>query len=784
MFEAFYGLREKPFNLTPDPKFLYLSEKHKEAFAHLLYGIKNRSGFVMLTGEIGTGKTTICRNLLSQLESDTELAFIFNPFLSPIELLRKINSEFGIDTRADNLLGLTEELNIHLLNAGARGKNCVLVIDEAQNLDVKVLEQIRLLSNLETESSKLIQIILIGQPELAEKLDLHELRQLNQRITARYHLKPLNEMETLQYVAYRIHVAGGRKTVNFSKGAIRQVYRLSGGTPRMVNAICDRALLIGYTREEHVITAAIVRQSAREIKGEKVVVHRPGDARRWTRWLPSPAMLLAAILLIVIVQVFANPMDRMARELGLFNRLLSGETPAAPESKSAPTSVSEVAAADKTPPAPAASATPAPVAATAAAPVAAVPVAAPTAEFTPATESIIARRVIERLASVSAAHIVPAKDATLKGMEDLAGLSPEASRDAGLGAVLTAWGVENAANFSGGDSPEGLVQFFAGRGLACESLRPGTVQLVSMNLPALVRVKVKDQPRWVAMLGADEDRVTLALDGDRRVSLGRTAFRDIYQNEAVIPWRDSTPNGLVVLPGQKGAPVLALKQQLRGLGLIGGGNTQDVYDNETVSAVTALQAETGLKMDGKVGKQVRMVLAAWSGANNSPSLRPRTAVVPAVALPAKLESKPVVPDAAPAAHAAPAPQAPAVVKETPAPAPAPAAVPEPAKTETPTSAPEVPDAAKSEPQAPAPATEEAKPAAPAPVEISEKKEQSAAATPNSEYRTAAGTPLEVRELPPPTAMEPLPPAETVRSGESTEPVAGSSPLVPHGGAPA
>ena len=754
MYEAFYGLREKPFNLTPDPKFLYLSEKHKEAFAHLLYGIKNRSGFVMLTGEIGTGKTTICRNLLSQLDSDTELAFIFNPFLSPIELLRKINSEFGIDTRADNLLGLTEELNIHLLNAGARGKNCVLVIDEAQNLDVKVLEQIRLLSNLETESSKLIQIILIGQPELGEKLALHELRQLNQRITARYHLKPLNAMETLQYVAYRIHVAGGRKSVNFSRGAVRQVYRLSGGTPRMINAICDRALLIGYTREEHIITAAIVRRAAREIKGERVVVRRPGDRRWWTRWLPSPAMMLAAILLIVIIQVFASPIDRMARELGLFNRLLSGGESAA-VSKPTPPAVSEAAAADRTVPAPVS--------------------AAPDGEMSSATESIIAKRVIDRLASVSAAHGGAPQESSAKSLEALAGMSAEASRDAALGSVLKAWNVENAANFSGGDSAEGLTQFFAGRGLACENLHPGTVQLMAVNLPALVRVKLKDQPRWVGLVRADEDKVTLMLDGDRQVSLGRTAFRDIYQNEALIPWRDSAPGAPTLVPGQKGAQVTALKKQLRDLGLIGPKNIQDAYDSETASAVAAIQAETGLKMDGKAGRQVRMVLAAWSGANSSPSLRPRSGSAPAEA----------VAPAATTAAAVPVVEAPARREERAAALDPPPAPPVAAVTAEPTAIPQTP-AASPETPAPPPAPEAAKPEPPAsaPAETPEKKEQSASAASAVEYRTEAGTPLQVRELPPPTAMEALPPAETVRTGESTEPLAGSSPLVPHGGAPA
>lgn len=190
MYEEFYGLTERPFNLTPDPRFVYLSEKHKEAFAHLLFGIKNRSGFIMVSGEIGTGKTTICRSLLNQLDTDTEVAFIFNPCLSPKELLRHINQDFGIKTQGQTVKELVDELNEFLLARNARGKNCVLVIDEAQNLETGVLEQIRLLSNLETETQKLLQIVLIGQPELAEHLQLPELRQLNQRITARYTSKP------------------------------------------------------------------------------------------------------------------------------------------------------------------------------------------------------------------------------------------------------------------------------------------------------------------------------------------------------------------------------------------------------------------------------------------------------------------------------------------------------------------------------------------------------------------------------------------------------------------
>ncbi|HEO69946.1 MAG TPA: AAA family ATPase, partial [Candidatus Hydrogenedentes bacterium] len=270
MYEHFFGLKERPFNLTPDPRFLYLSEKHKEAFAHLKYAIDNRTGFVMVTGEVGTGKTTICRSLLNQLDADTELAFVFNPMLSPKELLAAINADFGLPSRGDTIKELIDELNAYLLERNALGKNCVLVIDEAQNLKPEVLEQVRLLSNLETETQKLLQIVLIGQPELIENLHLPELRQLNQRITARYHLMPLNFRETREYIAYRLRVAGGRGKVRFTRAAIGRIQRFSGGTPRMINAVCDRALLVAYARGTQRMSPRIVRQAAKEIRGHRV----------------------------------------------------------------------------------------------------------------------------------------------------------------------------------------------------------------------------------------------------------------------------------------------------------------------------------------------------------------------------------------------------------------------------------------------------------------------------------------------------------------------------------
>ena len=251
MYLDYYVLREKPFNLTPDPRFVFLSKHHKEAFAHLLYGINNRSGFIVLTGEVGSGKTTVLRTLLSHLDQDRyRTALIFNPPLSPPALLQSINREFGIFADSSNSLGPLDALNQFLLQQNDEGHNVVLVIDEAQDLEAPVLEQIRLISNLETDRQKLIQIVLAGQPEFGQILHRKELRQLNQRINVRYHLQPMDFPDTIGYVNHRLEVAGKKGGVIFSRRALKRIYKYSGGLPRLINAACDRSLLAGYTRDK------------------------------------------------------------------------------------------------------------------------------------------------------------------------------------------------------------------------------------------------------------------------------------------------------------------------------------------------------------------------------------------------------------------------------------------------------------------------------------------------------------------------------------------------------
>lgn len=270
MYQAHFNLRERPFSITPDPRFLYFGQRHKEAIAHLLYGIEEGSGFVLLTGEIGAGKTTVSRYLLEQLPQNAEIALILNPKLSAYELIATLCDELGIEYPKENasLKTLFDALNRYLIDAHNRDKRVILIIDEAQHLSMEVLEQLRLLTNLETRKQKLLQIILLGQPELREHLSHPSLTQLSQRITARYHLGPLAMSETCSYVRHRLAVAGCPRVL-FDKKSLRTVYRLSGGVPRVINVLCDRALLGAYARSLTSVTKKVVKHAGKEVLPSK-----------------------------------------------------------------------------------------------------------------------------------------------------------------------------------------------------------------------------------------------------------------------------------------------------------------------------------------------------------------------------------------------------------------------------------------------------------------------------------------------------------------------------------
>ncbi|HJP34341.1 MAG TPA: AAA family ATPase, partial [Gammaproteobacteria bacterium] len=422
-------------------------------------------------GEIGTGKTTICRSLLRQVDPDTEVAFIFNPCLSPEELLRNINEDFGIESKAQTIKDLIDELNAYLLESSAENKNCVLVIDEAQNLTPNVLEQVRLLSNLETETNKLLQIILLGQPELAENLELPELRQLNQRITARYHLKELNYQETLQYVGFRLRIASARRSLQFTKAAVRAVYKHSGGTPRVINALCDRALLVGYTQEEQTITPRIVRQAIKEVVGERPKARRrhANEPALWLR--PKPALLAAAVVAIAVLALVNPSRGAWVDALkGLAGQIWSDSTA---DEASAGREADGLGADARVATGPSGN-----------------PDAGADAPTSGRGEVMAAARPPQLFQPAPPMEADPPRaiDVELP------------SRNMALTALLGAWKLGRLSAMPPTNSPEDLAEFAKASGLAYENIRLDMNELAAVNLPALVRVRSKMGSVWVALL--------------------------------------------------------------------------------------------------------------------------------------------------------------------------------------------------------------------------------------------------------------------------------------------
>ena len=337
MYDDYYRFKQKPFSIAPDPGFLYLSERHREALAHLMYGLRTDGGFVLITGEVGTGKTTLIRSLIDEVPDDLDVAFVLNPRLTVNELLETLCEELGIPERSGATTTnkhLIDRLNKHLLRTHALGRSTVVIIDEAQNLSPAVLEQIRLLTNLETNERKLVRIILLGQPELAEMLDRREMRQLVQRVTARYHLAALTRDDSRAYIAHRLSLAGGNPHL-FTRGAARETFRLSRGIPRLINIIADRALLGTYVEGKPKVTARIVRKAAREAFGQQA-------------WLRPRLWIGAATAMLLLVIGGAWALRDHAPQWRAISRATSDPIPAPIEAVSRPEAQSPTATANET----------------------------------------------------------------------------------------------------------------------------------------------------------------------------------------------------------------------------------------------------------------------------------------------------------------------------------------------------------------------------------------------------------------------------------------------------
>ena len=569
MYTSFFGLREKPFALSPDPRYLFLSGSHREALAHLLYGIEQGEGFIAITGEVGTGKTTLCRTLLERLGSGTEVAFLFNPSGSGVELLQAIAGEFGLDSAGGSRTELNDRLNRFLLEKKREGKSVLLIVDEAQNLSNETLEQVRLLSNLETSSSKLIQILLLGQPELDRKLDSAELRQLRQRISVRWGLGSLTARETHAYVRHRIRVAAGADRQIFSDGALREIYRRTAGVPRLVNVLCDRSLLVAYSASTPQVSARTVRRAAREFP----------DARRRLSSL-SLGWRTAALATVLLSIAFAGGFAAVSGLLGSPSEGAMAQVASAP-----PIAQPEVAPGRA--PGAASLNTPAQQADEATAPIVHAVAAAGDGETNVTWPDMVAGAFLGDI---------------------LASQHSGAARLHAMNAILGSYHLPTFATAPA--STFEVSQWLTRRGLTVLRVEGADVEMLrSLNHPALLELSTDEgEPRLVSLsrLRGDSALIYGALgSGELKAPIDEISTH--WDGRAWIVWQSFEPIPQILSLGEQGDAVEWLQSALAELGYYVG-DPSGRFDLSTFNGVRALQVTHRLNPDGAVGPRTQMLL--------------------------------------------------------------------------------------------------------------------------------------------------------------------------------
>jgi general secretion pathway protein A len=626
MYETHFNLNQPPFSIAPDPAFLYLSSAHREALAHLMYGFTH-GGFVLITGEVGTGKTTLLRNLIKQTPPDLDVAFILNPRLTVRELLATLCDELGIHYDPDRTTTVKQYIDLitrHLLEAHRNGRSTVMIIDEAQNLSPAVLEQVRLLTNLETDERKLLRIILIGQPELTELLERQELRQLAQRITARYHLGSLNRQDTYAYVMHRLSRAGGNPHL-FSQAALRRLFRLSHGTPRLINVIADRALLGAYVEGSRQVSARIVSRAAGEVLGKRV------DFSRW--WIGAAAAIgiAGAAWALIRTSEFPDlpawterPGPAAPVEASDERQEATGQIPGAPAE--APPAVSRVIRDTPTArptvadPVPAETARPDPAAASTAIGNTSPPPIEPmeptvsdesgNTVITPESYGQMQAERRARTAPQLAPRPLPASEDTAPAEITGTVTRPDGSafvnRRLAYGAVFRRWGVD----FSLADPEQIPCDFAPSAGLQCLTERGDWAEIRRLDLPVVLELwDGSPSPYYAALTAMDDATVTLTL-GDRTIRSTQRALRDQWSGAYVVLWQ--MPPGYYgsIRLGQTHETVGWLRQQLTALVARPlASPTPNHFDEALAEAVMEFQADEGLLTDGIVGPATWIRLA-------------------------------------------------------------------------------------------------------------------------------------------------------------------------------
>ncbi len=562
MYNNFFGFREGPFQLVPNPAYLFLSRSHEETMANLNYAIYQGEGFVEITGEVGTGKTTLCRAFLEKIENETEAAYIFNPKLDSIQLLKTINDEFGISSNKNTIKDLIDTLNAFLMKKKASGKNVVLIVDEAQNLSNEVLEQLRLLSNLETNQSKLLQIIMVGQPELKDMLDSHELRQLGQRINVNSHLLPLTAKETIEYIKHRIHIASIKPGTKFTRLAFYFIYKFSRGIPRLINIVCDRSLLTAYSLDQHQITAGIVRSSIRELTGRGFVKH-------YSFWEGKNSLLVILLLCIALVVVtFYRP--------GADNK---SESAATQENRITKKSVTNIVKKKILRP--------------------------PTSEEKQAAilgKSFLNQKPDSKLPdSKQIANL----DAYLKAMQS------HSSRNMAMKAALSLWNTSNKIKPHTGEMKDDFSFFKRAakeNSLLIHRIKGNLEGVKKLNLPAILELSLPGvlQPRYLTIEKMNGTRVKFKVK-DGLIVVKPDEIKKYWPGTAYILWENIfSYKGTIPLTSPQES-IIALKMHLLDMGY-DKIKINPVYDDQTKAAIKKIQEKYGLKADGLVGPLTKIVL--------------------------------------------------------------------------------------------------------------------------------------------------------------------------------
>ena len=578
MYENFFSFSEKPFKLVPNPAYLFLSKSHEEAMAHLNYALDQGDGFVEITGEVGTGKTTLCRAFLENLNEDTIAAYIFNPRLGPKQLIKTINDELGIKYDTDNTKDLIDKLNSFLMRQKAERKKVILLIDEAQNLSRNILEQLRLLSNLETSKEKLLQIILVGQPELSEILDSHELRQLGQRITLRYHLTPLNFKETVEYIQYRINIAARKAGIKFDRSAFRQIYQYSGGIPRVINIACDRALLTAFGLSQRKITGSIAREAIRELRS------RGAKKKHDLIYGNAAIAIFAALALVLMALIFRQALIQRIGSFLSDSQRPGIEAATAPESDEADTS--PPAADDEK--------------------MSTAAVRADDVVIEPAQKPSLENRPQDN---------IPAQDKleTLSLMDYLTTMEIKSSRHTALKQALELWRapVEFKPYLNNLDDDQAFFRLTAKpSGIFIHRLETNIELLKRLNLPAILECYPpgSDEPAYLTLSKIDGDKLYLdSAVQNRMVATDVNEINFTWSGIAYLPWKNFLSIWGTIPSRSSKDSIITLKLLLHELGFANV-RLNDEYDSWTRNAIEKVQAKYGIPVDGLVGPLTKIIL--------------------------------------------------------------------------------------------------------------------------------------------------------------------------------